>query len=445
MIIMLSVGLGLVVLLLILGAFFSAIETAVTALNRVDLSALKEQDQTLGKRVEELLRDPERLIAALLIGNNIANTAAPAILVYVVGYYFRDIFIAPSTVVLTLFIIIFSEIAPKQLALIYKRRISMKTVGLVDFFYKLFSPLQRVIIWFTGKIFPILSRERAKENLEESLEHMIDLAKEQGFIDPYEREFIHNVLDLNDKVARQIMTHRKDVFSVLADELLAEVYPKMIEHSYSRVPVCQNTRNTREQIVGLLYLSDVQKFFISPPSLSEHSEQPKVWNLMKPVSFLPDSSKVSALFFHFKQNEGNLVIILDEYGGLAGVVSQEDVLEAVFGNLYDEDEKDEKTALHIRKDGAAFEFSGLLSIQQFEYFFDLELHDVQENTRLATMSGYLCDLLGYIPEQNELIETAEGRFRVLESDGKRILRLRFEPAQRPRDEVSVQDGQDKTL
>ncbi|WGK69675.1 hemolysin family protein [Candidatus Haliotispira prima] len=435
----LIIGTAALLIFLSLGAFFSAAETAMTALSQVDISALKEEESLRGRKIEQLLVKPDRLLTSLLIGNNIANISSSAIVVYVTNYYLGDVYIALGTFVLTLIIIVFCEVAPKQFALVYRREIALKLVLPVTFCYRLFSPLLRLTLWLTGRVFPVLKRDSVKEDMGESLEHMIDLANKDGSINQYERDFINNVLDLNDKTASQVMTHRKDIFSVEVGDKLVTAYPEMVDHSYSRVPVYQANP---ENIVGILYLADVQRLWISagrswPPvgelrgfgavTFDLPFSEVTAGQLMKPVSFLPSSTKVSDLFFHFKQNEGNLGIVLDEYGGLAGIVSQEDVLEAVFGQLYDEDEKEEESALVIQQKGDTFVFSGMLSIQQFEQFFDLDVHEVEDNLRLVTMSGYLCSVKGSIPEQGDRITVAVGQFDVLESDGKRIVTIRFLP------------------
>ena len=365
---------------------------------------------------------------------------------YLSSIYFGGIFVAASTFVLSLIIIIFCEIAPKQIALIDKRRMALRTVWFALCFYRIFSPFLSSLLWITRCIHPATRGARRDENLAESLEHMIQIAEEQGSISAYEYNFMRNVLELNDKTIRQIMTHRRELFSVGADERILDAYAKIVEHSYSRIPVY---RCDPENIVGVLYLSEVQKFYLAasrkrdfqgpdsgnfgaPQTGAEFADFEKPFaeiraeEFMKPVSFLPDSVKVSDLFFHFQQNEGNMVIVLDEYGSLAGLASQEDVLEAVFGNLYDEDERDAELALAISKDNEGFVFSGMLNIQQFEQFFHVQIED---NARLATISGYICDIEEQIPETGAQIETAEGWFQVLESDGKRIVRLQFRPKQ----------------
>ncbi len=414
-------------ILFIFGAFFSAAETAMTGLSQVDVVALKEAHPILGKRIEYLLKEPDRLIASLLIGNNIANVSASAIVAYITNLYLGGIFIALSTFVLTLVIIVFCEIVPKQIGLIYKRTIVLALVGSVTFFYVLFSPILSLTLWFSKIVFPFLKKEIEKENLEKSLEHMVDLACVNGFIDHYEREFINNVLDLNDKTAKQIMTHRKNIFSIEATGKLRDIYPIIVENSYSRIPVY---RENQENIVGILYLNDIQKLYVSVPpeqfDLQENDYAITAAEIMKPVGVRPDNVRVSDLFFYFRQNEGNLIVILDEYGGLAGIVSQEDVLEAVFGKLYDEDETD--SALYIQKIDSAFQFSGMLSIQQFKEYFDIEIK-MKESARLATISGYICDVFGSIPEQGKRIEIPEGVFFVQESDGQRVITVSFTPMQ----------------
>ena len=416
------------IILFILGAFFSAAETAMTGLSQIDVAALKEDHPTLGEKIEHLLKEPDRLIASLLIGNNIANVSASAIVAYITNIYLGGIFIALSTFVLTLVIIVFCEIVPKQIGLIYKRNIVLVLVRPVTFFYVLFSPILSLTLWFSKIVFPFLRKEIEKENLEESLEHMVDLAYANGFIDRYEHDFINNVLDLKDKTAKQIMTHRKDIFSVETTGKLGDIYPIIVENSYSRIPVYQGNQ---ENIVGILYLNDIQKLYVSekPPKpfdLHESADAITAAEIMKPVGVRLDNIRVSDLFFYFQENKGNLVVILDEYGGLAGIVSQEDVLETVFGKLYDEDETE--SALHIQDMGNAFQFSGMLSIQQFEEYFGIEIK-MKESTRLATISGYICDVVGSIPEQGQRIETPEGKFSVQESDGQRILTVSFVPKQ----------------
>ena len=453
----------LFIILLILGAFFSAAETTMTALSRLDVHALKEKSKAQGEKIEELLERPDRLIASLLMGNNIVNIGASAIVTYITNSYWGGIFIVLTSFVLALFVIIVLEILPKQLALRNKRQAAVILVRPMTIFYRCSSPFLDLILWLTKKIYPMIKKillifwkqqEGEEENLGKSLEHMIRLAYSDSSISQYERDFSLNVLDLNDKTAKQIMTHRKDVFSVEASAKLQHIYPELIENSYSRIPVYEGDQ---ENIIGILYLNDLQKFGLHHKSQGEKSQSQDgnghlildfagttVKHLMKPVSCWLDSVRVSDLFSHFQQNQGKLVIIFDQYGGFAGVVSQEDVLETVFGKLYDEDETE--SALLIHKEASTFVFSGMLSIQQFEEFFHTEIK-VEENTRLATISGYICDFLGLIPEQGQRIERPEGVFWVLESDGKRIVTLRFElgkPATAPSSEslrsAKSQDG-----
>lgn len=403
-----------ITVLIFLSAVFSGTETAFTSLSIFEVKELESSRSRVRHTAARLSKRPDQLLTTILIGNNLVNIAASAMLTSYTIHTYGNYAVGYATGILTLLILIFAEITPKQIAIVHNKAICTAMAYPIRMMTFLLYPLIFIIKGISSTVTKLFVRDKSKKISLEGILHVMDLAEDQGVVEAYESSMVQRVFHFDDIDVHTIMTHRTDVFSLESSMTLREALPLVVEKGYSRIPVFQGSP---EHITGVLLSRDLMQSVISgkgEQTIDEISVDP---------IFVPETRKVYEMFMLFKKKKLHLAIVLDEYGGLAGVVSLEDIIEELFGELYDEHETGSLERISKKGDGS-FLIMGETSIQQVEDFFEIEM---EHSRHVGTISGYLIEHLGIIPKQNQIIDTSWGIFKIESMTGNRINIISFMP------------------
>lgn len=409
-------GFLFLMLLLLLSAFFSASETAFTSLSSLQLQEITKKKARRGKILKRLTDRPEILLTTLLVGNNLVNLGASAMATEITIRLYGSKAIGISTGILTLLVLVFSEVTPKRLAIIYNDFIAVNTAPVI----LLLSYILRPIIWFVVQMSSLITRffsskPKSKVSLEGIL-HLMNIAREAGVVKEYEGFMVKSIFRFNETPIQAIMTHRTSVFSLEANRKIAEVLTSVNEQGYSRIPVYEGHP---EKIIGIVLLKDIIKKVV------DKKENLKLKDIMVKPLFVSESRKVNELFWQLKKAELNMAVVMDEYGGLAGIVTQEDVVEELFGELYDEDEEKGWEKVTPLPDGC-YRIMGETSLTTVEDLLGLVL---PHSRHIQTLAGFVIEQLDRFPQDREVLEIPEGRLVVESVYRNKIRSIRYIPRQ----------------
>ncbi len=405
------------VLLLFLSAFFSSTETAFTSLSLVRVESLKQRHKRRGKIVESLHMHPEKLLTTILIGNNLVNIAISVISSEITIRRFGSAALGITTGVLTMIILIFGEVVPKQFAMRNNEAICIATAGIIRILSYVFLP----IIWIINGFARLMSLFDKKKNRDffslDSILHMIKHAENMGILENYKTRMVKSVFRFSDVTVHSIMTHRKHVFSLSSATSIAEALAHIVEKGFSRVPVYSTDP---ENILGVVLEKDLVRLTAKGESGGTLAD------LALPAVFIPETWKIHRVFRRLKEERLNLAIVLDEYGGLAGIVTMEDLVEEIIGEIYDEDEeKDEAKILRNDKEGW-YAIQGDTPIYLLE---DVIGMGIEHDKNSETIGGYILERLAALPVRGQKVETEIGTFIIQSISSKQVQQVQYHPRQ----------------
>lgn len=406
------------IVLIILSGIFSSTETAFTSLSIFQIEEIQKKRGSRGRLVKKLTDRPDILLTTILIGNNLVNIGASALATQITIRLFGNQAVGIMTGILTLVILIFAEVTPKRLAIIFNEKLAVSNARFITFLSWVFRPF----IFFIGLISTSITRLfRTKTKIKVTLEgilHMINLGEHLGVVKRYETRMVRSVFRFNDITVQAIMTHRTEVFSLEMNSILQETIGIIIQKGYSRIPVYNEEP---ERIAGVVLLRDIMKF------LAEKRFDIPLKEIMIEPIFVPQTKMVNEMFAQFKREKLNMAIVLDEYGGLAGVVTFEDVIEEILGDVYDEHEwrQDEKIKSHGENQ---YLISADISLHQLYEGLNIEL---QSEKYAKTLGGYLINLIDHIPVEGENIEIKSGTFVIEKVLKNRIITVSYIPKKTP--------------
>ena len=399
------------VVLLLFSAFFSSAETALMTVNKIRLRNLAEAGDKRAERVLRITGDSGKLLSAILIGNNIVNISASSIATVLATKLLGSAGAGIATGVLTLLILIFGEISPKTLATIHAEKIALAYASVIDFLMKVLTPLIFVINKLAmGFLFLIgVKPEDADTQMtEEELLTIIDVSKEEGVIESEEHEMINNLVDFGDAQAKEVMIPRIDMVFANVDNTYDELIAIFQENMFTRLPVYEeNTDN----VIGILNMKDML--------FCTDREHFSIRDIMREPYFTYEHKNTAELFIEMRKSSISLAIVLDEYGATAGLITLEDLLEEIVGEIRDEFDTDEEDPIEQ------------LNEREFIVLGSANLEDICEKLDLDftsddydTIGGYLIGLLDHLPEKNEIIITDDDvLLRVEQMDKNRIEKI----------------------
>lgn len=412
------------VILILLNAYFAATEIAFISLNDSKIERDAKDGNKKAKQILKMLKSPSKFLATIQIGITLAgflssafasdafaDKLAPVLnswLPFISIDVWRAISIVIITIILSFFTLVFGELVPKRLAMKYYEKISYATIGVIRGISVITAPFVKLLTVSTNMVSKIFGVGEAEEEVvtEEEIKMMIDEGEEKGTIERGEKMLLNNVFEFNDIIVSEIMTPRTEMFAIDIHDNLEELLDKIDEFKYSRIPVYDEDI---DDIKGILFVKDILK------PLKEHKKI-NAKDIIREPYFVPESKDIDELFKEMQQNKVQMAIAIDEYGGTAGLITMEDIIEELVGNIFDEYDEEEIDAKKI--DDNTYILSGTTTSYELKKIFDVEIPEGD----YETLSGYLIDKLGRIPDDDEhpVIEDEKLTYKVEEIEDKRI-------------------------
>ena len=402
-----------VVLILMLGlsAFFSSAETAFVSSDKFAIRQLSQDGNKKAKRVAKILEDKDSMLSAILIGNNVVNIFASSLTTLLVYEIYGDAFVSIGTGILTAAILLFGEIIPKTLASKYAEKMAMLYAPILYVFIKVLIPVIWIINLFSSiimKIFGIQNKASDTVVTEDVLKTMLDMSLEDDQIEQEEHEIINNVLEATDFCAKDIMVPHNNVIGITDEYTYEDVAKVFKEEKYSRLVVLDKEK---EKVLGILYIKDM--LFIKP-------EEFDMKKLLRKPYFTFETKNTQELLTEMRKTSNSMSIVLDEYGGMAGIVTIEDILEEFVGQIRDEYDGDElKTFKKI--DSNVYEVEGSLSLNDLNEELNLEI----ESENYNSIGGFIIEQLEAFPKVGDKVNTAQAIFEVVVAEDNKVDKVRI--------------------
>ena len=409
------IAICLAILLLFASGFVSASEIAFFSLSPNDLSEIEEEEHTSDKRILELLKDSEKLLATILITNNFVNVT----IIMLCNFFFAEVVdfgnsviveFLVITVILTFLLLLFGEIMPKIYSAQNTLKFSRMAAPVIVLLKKVFSPLSNLLVRSTVIVNKCVAKRNYNISVDE-LSQALELTDKAEISE--ESNILEGIIRFGGETAKEVMTPRLDMVDLEISASFKEVLDIVVENGYSRVPVYEDSR---DNIKGILYIKDLL------PHLKKEADF-RWQNLMRPAYFVPETKMIDDLLRDFQANKIHIAIVVDEFGGTSGIVTMEDIIEEIVGEINDEYDEEERSYVKINDNTYVFEAKTLLSDFYKIMKVDSDIFEDVEGDA-DTLAGLLLEIKGEFPKLHEKLEYDCFEFEVLEMDARRILKVK---------------------
>ncbi|MGL5693600.1 MAG: hemolysin family protein [Peptostreptococcaceae bacterium] len=389
----------LIILLTAINAFFASAEMAIVSVNKSKVKKLSKEGNKKAMLLQKLIEEPSNFLSTIQIGITLAGflssaSAATGISTYISKYildfsipYSKEISMIGVTLILSYFTLVFGELVPKRMALKCAEKVALFSAKPIYYISIAAKPFIKILSFSTSLILKITKNDlddMQEKVSEEEIKYLIAQSKEDGCIEDDEKNMIYSVFEFNDKICKEVMTSRKDTFLIEISDNINDILNEVIELGYSRIPVYENDI---DNIVGILYVKDL--FSQARKVGFENIEIEKI--IQKPY-FVPENKKTNELFKSFKKDKIHVAILVDEYGGFSGIVTMEDLIEEIMGEIDDEYDKEESDIQKINDN--TYMLKGIVKITDLKWICNLNL----DNNCYETLNGYLISELGEVPK-----------------------------------------------
>ena len=418
------ISLLVLAILIFVNAFFAAAEIAFISLNDAKIDKQAKEGNKKAKKIRKMLKEPSKFLATIQIGITLAGFLSSAFaadafaselapklnsLINLGINTWNTISIIIITLILSYFSLVFGELVPKRMAMKNPEKIAFGSIGVIRLIHIIASPIVNFLNFSTNSICKLFGIGPQDEETvtEEEIRMMVDVGEEKGSIDEEEKELINNVFEFNDKTVSDVMIHRTEVYAIDIQSNIEDILSELKEYKYSRIPVYEENV---DNIVGVLFIKDLLAYVYT-------KKEVKIKKIMRPAYFVSESKPINEFFKEMQRDKQQLAIVLDEYGGTAGIITMEDIIEELVGNIFDEYDDVEKEYEKI--DDNTFLINGSVSIFDLRKILEIDIPEGDYDT----LSGYLIELLGRIPQDDEkpVIETEKVTYKIEEYEEKRIL------------------------
>ncbi len=397
----------------------------MTCLGKLKMKSLMEKEKEKAPLLSLWAEDPNRLLVTILVGNNIANVAASVlftvILLRLLGPMATGRAAALSIGMMTFLILVFGEITPKTYARQNAEGIALRTLGLLKFLSQALSPLVKLLVFMANVVIRLLGGKIAQPGpfmTEEDIRGMLSVGEDEGVLEEEEKEMIDSIFKFGDTKVQEVMVSRLDIVAVEAGRNLTDILKAALEAGHSRIPVFEKEI---DNIIGVLYVKDLLSLWGQ-----KDEGKLKIKNLARTPYFVPETKKVDELLREFQKKKIHLAIVVDEYGGTAGLVTLEDLLEEIVGEIEDEyDEKREE--IKILEEGVAL-IDGKMDIGEVNERLKINL---PEKEGVETVAGFVVDYLGQVPQAGEELTYDNLHISVVEAERRRVVRVKIAKSDKP--------------
>lgn len=423
----------LILLLIGANAFFAASEMAIVSVRQARLKPLIDEGNKSAILVSKFLEEPSKLLATIQIGITFAGFLASAIgaqtlskslseflkslnMPFIDGYA-GVISTIVVTAIIGFFTLVLGELVPKRMALEKSEKIALAVAKPIRILFKISSPVVKTLTYATNLVARILGGTNNVENsqiTEEEIRLMINVGEEKGIFQETETDMINSIFEFDDTVAKEVMTPRTDIVAVSVDTSIDEILEIIIEENFSRIPVYEDST---DNIIGILYIKDLFAL------IRKNAEwKISLKDIVRPVYFVPEYKKIDELFKEMQKSKTHIAIVIDEYGGTAGLITIEDLLEEIVGNIFDE--YDDVVLDYEKIDENTYIVSGMLSVSDINDIMDTAFPEEE----FDTISGIVLSLSGKMPDVGDEVQFGTTSLRVEEVDDKRISRIKIQKA-----------------
>ena len=398
-----------ILILVAMSSFFSSTETAYSSVSKVRMKNLADNGNKKAAKALYVSEKYDKALSTILVGNNIVNIACSALATLLFVSYFGDaVGTIVSTVVITIVVLICGEVLPKNFAIENSESICMSTASILIFLMAFFTPVTFLLLQIKNLFTKVVSKEKEKSPsvTEDELKYIVESIEEEGVLEEQESELVQSALEFDEKTAYDILTPRVDMASVDVEDSPEEIKELILKERYSRIPVFEGNI---DNVIGILHTRDYLE------ALLENSE-PDLRALIQPAYFIYRSKKLSALLADFRYKRLHIAVVTDDYGGTLGIVTMEDLLEQLVGDIWDEDEEIEHKFKKLSEN--RYEISGDMNIDDM-----LELIDKDEKyikTDSKSVGGWVIEQIGDIPEKGSSFVFGELDIRVLDVEDQRV-------------------------
>ncbi|MBQ4537248.1 MAG: HlyC/CorC family transporter [Lachnospiraceae bacterium] len=403
-----TISLIIIVICIIMSAYFSATETAFSSLNRIRIKNMAEKGNKKAALVLKMSENYDSMLSTILIGNNIVNIACTSLAtILFVGWLGEEAGASVSTAVITVVVLIFGEVSPKSIAKEYPEKFAMFSAPFLNILMVVLTPFNFLFRQWKKLLSLIFKSSEDRSITEEELLTIVDEAEQGGGIDEQESELIRSAIEFTELEAIDILTPRIDIVGVDIDSTKDEIAAVFAENGYSRMPVYQEDM---DHIQGIIYQKDFHNYVY-------HSDE-SIDRSIRPALFITKHKKICELLKELQEKKLHIAVVLDEFGGTVGIVTLEDILEEIVGEIWDEhDEIIEE--IKLLSEGE-YEATGSANIEKL-----FDVLDIDEELDILTVSGWVMGELGRIPEEGDVFTYHNKEVTVLEMNGKRVKRVRI--------------------
>ncbi|STO31009.1 Putative Mg2+ and Co2+ transporter CorB [Fusobacterium necrogenes] len=410
----------LLVILIMLSGFFSASETALTSFRSIHLEKF-ENDKNI-KKIELLknwLKNPNEMLTGLLVGNNIVNILASSIAtvvtINVIGEASSSS-VAVATIGMTIIILIFGEITPKIIAKNQAVKIAGIVINIIYYFTWILKPIIKILMMiskFIGRMLGIEIKNEGFMITEEDIISFVNVGEAEGIIEEEEKEMIHSIVGFGETTAKEVMTPRTSMFALEGEKTLDDVWDEIIENGFSRIPVY---KDTIDNIIGVLYVKDVLSI------IKDGKTDTPIKNFVRLGYFVPETKSIIEILQEFRSMKVHIAMVLDEYGGIVGLVTIEDLIEEITGEIRDEFDTEEEELIHKINDNT-YEVDGMIDIETLDKELSIKLPESED---YESLGGLIVTELGRVAIIGDIVNIEDVRLEVLEVDKMRVSKVLIE-------------------
>jgi CBS domain containing-hemolysin-like protein len=400
------------VILILLSAFFSGTETAYTSFNKTRMKTLAQDGSRKAKRVLEIEEKYDKFLSTMLVGNNIVNIAASAIATLMFTAFLNGNAskgATVSTIVMTVLVLLFGEITPKCLSKDFAESYTLATGGIVKFIMALFTPLTFVFSLWRKMLAKLFKSDGGASITEDEIITMVEEAQSEGGIDEHEGDLIRSAIEFNDLEVSEILTPRVDIAAISVETPVEEIMELFRSSGFSRLPVYSETI---DNIVGVIHEKDFNQLY--------YDGKKDITGIIHEVMCITEGMKISKLLRKFQEEKAHMAVVVDEYGGTAGVVTLEDVLEGLVGEIWDEHDEVIENIKQIGEN--EYLVNCATSMNDLEDIYDFSEEEIEDN---ATVNGWILDKLGEIPEVGDTFDYENLSVEVTQVDGRRASEIKI--------------------
>ncbi len=399
-----------------LSGFFSGSEAAIFSLSRVTLKKLEDSGLRSARYISFLLNDPEKLLITIIFSNLFINTllsSMTTILAIEVAIYFKlsnELCVTVGTILTTYILILVCEVTPINVALVFNElfsRMAAYPIYVLTIFFTKIIPLIPIVKYLNKLVMPYFGIEAQPLTTEQELKSALNIGEREGTIEPHEKLMIHSIFEFGDTITKEVMTPRIDMTCVRSDCTIENMFRVFKDAGYSRLPVYENSL---DNIIGIIHAKDLLSYMKDQQVNKTTSIKP----ILRQAYFVPETKNIDSLLKELQQKKVQLAIVVDEYGGTEGLITMEDIIEEIVGEILDEYDEDEK--LFEKIDMNTFKVDPKITVSEFNSLMDSNIPE----ELFDTLGGLLYDLLGHVPHAGEEVVFENLKFKIIQVEGKRI-------------------------